>query len=268
MQRLVFLFLTVLVLNGCATVKFYDDANLVHRTGIKYFDPKPYLMISHKAKDQTDIQVVYLPDVTSPHYAYFSPGLGTHEFTLSVSNGILSSYGQKADTKIPELITSMTGLLGEGVKTAKEAGMFGPQAAPDYSALVTEIGNIANDLSTGVSKNPLEKSEKSEGKIAEVVKSLNDTKIILNRPVVAPEGVDTAIKKMTNAKEGLSTLTIKLPDKFDPTSPQARYNSLLETASNRIGAVLKALKPEVPSPQFELYEINQSATGTTLRRVQ
>lgn len=113
---------------GCAQVKFYSEANLKTETGLQYFEAKPFLLVIKKKKDEADAQIIYLPDKTKPQFAKFSPGFGSHKFSVNVANGILTSYGQEADSKIPELIQSMTGLLKEGVATASSAGVFGAQA--------------------------------------------------------------------------------------------------------------------------------------------
>ena len=37
--------LLVLVIAGCASVKFYSDAGLKEKTGLKYYSSKPYLVV-------------------------------------------------------------------------------------------------------------------------------------------------------------------------------------------------------------------------------
>jgi hypothetical protein len=39
------------------------------------------------------------------------PRIGTNDVKLTLTNGILTSYGLTTDTKIPETITAVTGLL-------------------------------------------------------------------------------------------------------------------------------------------------------------
>src|SRR4051812_11677869 len=93
--------LIALFATGCARVKFYSDPGLKKETGLTYFEPKPYLLIT-KSNQVASVQVVYLPDKTKPQYAVYKSGFGSHKFNLAIQNGILASYGQEADSKIPE----------------------------------------------------------------------------------------------------------------------------------------------------------------------
>jgi hypothetical protein len=117
--------LCLLFLVSCATVKFYDSQG--NDLGIRVYSAKPYLLVTKNQKnDKTTsksssqivtqdstvaISIIYLPDLRNPQFAKIKTGIGSSELSLTLANGILTSYGLKSDTKIPETITSATGLI-------------------------------------------------------------------------------------------------------------------------------------------------------------
>src|SRR5712671_1266152 len=99
---------------GCANVTFHSDAALTQKSGLKFYNSKPYLMVSYTgAKDNpVKVEVISLPDLEHPTYAIYHPGWGSHNFTLAQNtNSTLSSYGQTADSKGPETLNAVAGLL-------------------------------------------------------------------------------------------------------------------------------------------------------------
>jgi hypothetical protein len=87
---------------------------LSRHTGLKYYTAKPYLLIGPTGNKDAPLkaEIISLPDLEHPTYAIYHPGWGQHIFSLAVSsNGNLSSYGQTADTKIPETIAAVGSLM-------------------------------------------------------------------------------------------------------------------------------------------------------------
>ncbi|MBI5806258.1 hypothetical protein HZA73_09450 [candidate division TA06 bacterium] len=105
--------LIALLMSGCATVKIYSDQSLKTETGLKFYSAKPYLLVEHKASNDTSFRIVYLPDLSRPQYAKIIPGLGTSDLNITLNNSILTTYGSKTDSKIPETIASTAELLKE-----------------------------------------------------------------------------------------------------------------------------------------------------------
>jgi hypothetical protein len=98
---------------SCANVTFHSDPELKKETGLKYYTAKPYLLIGPTGNKDAPMkaEIISLPDLENPTYAKYHPGWGSHQFSLAVfSNGNLSSYGQTADSKIPETIAALSGL--------------------------------------------------------------------------------------------------------------------------------------------------------------
>lgn len=266
-----------LLVSGCAHVTFYSDPELKTKTGLIYFEPKPYILVAKKDKDQADISIVYLPDKSKPQYAVFTPGLGTHQFSVNVNNGILTSYGQTADSKIPELINSVAGLLKEGTATAASAGALGmvKQGTTDIAPLKSELNDIAETLYKAVKENKMSENQKALNRISDIKDNLKGiaSNII---PTFFNKDDDNAKKRadvISNLKSvygELDNLVVKLPDRFNEMSPSALYNDALTKAKNRIDAVITIIKgdPE-PTPAFELYEIVLDDKGyfNSLKRV-
>jgi len=79
-----------LSVGACGHVSFYDDQTARNKeTGIKFYTPKPYVLVSRvQAKDSPiKVEVVYLPDLQNPIYARTIPGWGSSNLSLEFSNG-------------------------------------------------------------------------------------------------------------------------------------------------------------------------------------
>jgi hypothetical protein len=113
MVKTLILITCITLFSSCAGVQFYKDADLKNETGIKVFSPKPYLLVSRtNAKDKpVEISINYLPDLSAPQYVKMNSGLGSSNITFSLKDGMLVTYGLTTDSKIPETISSIAGLL-------------------------------------------------------------------------------------------------------------------------------------------------------------
>ncbi|MBU2464670.1 MAG: hypothetical protein KKG02_10740 [Candidatus Edwardsbacteria bacterium] len=130
LKNVIVLALVTLNMSGCATVKFYSDQSLKTETGLKFYSAKPYLLVEHKASNDTSARIVYLPDLANPQYAKIISGLGTSDLSITLNNSILTTYGLKTDTKIPETITSATGLLPVVSSFKMLENINGPESKP------------------------------------------------------------------------------------------------------------------------------------------
>ncbi|HEY6873211.1 MAG TPA: hypothetical protein VI298_10845 [Geobacteraceae bacterium] len=106
---------TFLLATGCAHIDFGGD-------GMTYFDPKPFLLVSTTKDCTTNATVLIIPG--DKKVMKFESGYGSAELSATLSNGMIASVGQKTDTKIPETITSISGLVtaAAGVKAMAAAG--------------------------------------------------------------------------------------------------------------------------------------------------
>jgi len=93
---------------GCAHIDFGGD-------GMTYYDPKPYLFVSTTTECITTATVVTLPEKKKA--MKLESGYGSAELSASLSNGMISSVGQKTDTKVPETIAAVGSVAGAVMST-------------------------------------------------------------------------------------------------------------------------------------------------------
>jgi len=128
MQRAgVLLVFSVVLGTGCAqvTVTHVDDSD--RSPGVHFYEPRPYLLVSvQKKKDEKGVehneftsQIVWLPDRTRRYVARVVPGWGTVDGSIKLTNGwMLAELGAKSDSKIPETINAVAGLVKEAAALA------------------------------------------------------------------------------------------------------------------------------------------------------
>jgi len=151
MKKIIISFLgCILLLCSCSTVKFYSDSTLKTETGIKVYTAKPYLLVT-SVKDSLNAKVIYLPDFAYPQYVKLKSGIGTSNLSLTLVNGILTSYGLTTDTKIPETITAATGLITEIATVLKgDTKNDKPSPKPTIKSTVFELYEFILDKDNSV----------------------------------------------------------------------------------------------------------------------
>lgn len=117
----ILLFVSLIVFTGCASVKFYSDADLKEETGLRYYTLKPYLLVEYKAEKDNTVKtsVVYLPDLLNPQYVKVTSGLGSNELKMSFQNSGLTSYGIVSESEIPGLLESFAAMLSKSAYAAQ-----------------------------------------------------------------------------------------------------------------------------------------------------
>lgn len=135
-----------LLVSGCAHIDFGGD-------GMTYFDPKPYLFVSTTKECVTTATVIAIPEAKK--VMKFVSGYGSADLSAALSNGMITSVGQKTDTKIPETITSIAslGTAAAGLKVLAEPGIqiICTPAAKLYP-VVAGVPDLDHPLSFPVSK--------------------------------------------------------------------------------------------------------------------
>jgi len=118
---LLVLFVAFIAFTGCASVKFYSDADLKHETGLRYYTLKPYLLVEYKAEKDNTVKttVIYLPDLANPQYVKTTPGLGSNELKMNFENGALASYGLISESQIPETLEAFAAMLSKSAYAAQ-----------------------------------------------------------------------------------------------------------------------------------------------------
>lgn len=106
--RVIFVFCSFFVI-GCAHLDFGKDASGKER-GLTFFEPVPYLFVSTTKECVTTATVTVIPG--ERRELKFEGGYGSHDLSASLVNGMLSSVGQKADSKIPETLSAVGSIAG------------------------------------------------------------------------------------------------------------------------------------------------------------
>ncbi len=133
----------ILPLSGCAHIDFGGD-------GLTYYEPKPYLFVSTTKDCVTTATVVSIPE--NKKVMKFKTGYGSSELSASLTNGMITSVGQKTDAKVPETITSLAS-LGTAIATMAAPGkqvICAPQAT--LYPVVSGVPDLKHPISFPVSK--------------------------------------------------------------------------------------------------------------------
>lgn len=268
------------LLGGCAGVDFYSTPDLKagNETGIPIYSSKPYLLVSRTGnKDKpTEVTIVHLSDPSKVIYAKPKPGFGSSNLTLSLSNGQMTAFGQQVDTKIPELITSLSAMV-----TARGGAS---KAEAEASQILSGLGTKqAAELAADVGKQVLAISKEMLGKVSD--KSLSalhqDELAAIKSAGQALVGAGTGLQDLTSTpavkqqyldtiKAQKDALEKNVPSPSGSSSPRDAALQDVVGWVSKLGALVASTQPEKPSlATFELYEIVQDAKGgvTTLRRV-
>jgi hypothetical protein len=106
--------LAALAAAGCARFEIYDDSSMKGpETGFRYYTTKPYLLVvqTKKADKPLEASIVFLPDLSKPQYARTRTGIGSNKLSMNFTNSVLTSFNQETDAKVPEMLTSVGGLV-------------------------------------------------------------------------------------------------------------------------------------------------------------
>jgi hypothetical protein len=124
MKRLVESFAVVSLLTGCAGLTFGPEST----NALTYYDPKPYLFISTTADCVNTATIISVPETKKG--VSFNSGYGTADLSITLSGGMITTVGQKTDSKIPETLSSVatlaTAVGGLARSTAPKEGACKP----------------------------------------------------------------------------------------------------------------------------------------------
>jgi hypothetical protein len=135
--KFVVAFGSICTLSGCAGLDFGD-------AGLTYYEPAPYLFVSINKECVSSATVVSLPGVKRA--VKFDRGYGSADLSVALANGMLTSAGQKTDTKVPETITAVAA-LGTAM-AAMSADKSTKQLICVPSAVLYPINNGEPDLNS------------------------------------------------------------------------------------------------------------------------
>jgi len=124
-------------LTGCAGLDFGKE-------GLAYSNPKPYLFVTVDAECKSTATVMAMP--ADQKFVKFNSGLGTADMSLTFSNGMITSVGQKLDSKVPETVGAITNLGTAIAGGAKAASADKAPAICKPTASLIPINNGVPDM--------------------------------------------------------------------------------------------------------------------------
>jgi hypothetical protein len=264
------LILSAFLLSGCAGVKLYHDESFTKRTGLKFYYPKPYLLVERNGAKDVPLKttLIFLPDLTDPVYAKVTKGLGSNAFSIALTNGALSAYGVTTDSKIPETITAAGGLLtGAG-------GLLGGIAALKPKADVKQAASVkdlqeAKLLIDGVKKDIVDENivfpdfltsnQKTSYESAKA--EITNSQKLVN--ALDPTIVKEIIKSLDKVIENLGNVECK-----QETNDCKNFNGKFIALISQLEKAKEILQPkDNDSASFELYEIMANGKEITYKLV-
>lgn len=137
MRRLQWLLVLLLLGSaGCAHLDIHktDDATNPKEYGLRFYRPRPYLLVTLSDKGCTPA-IQYLPDYSQEYILHPYYWLGSLSFKPTLEHGWnLTAFDSAVDTKIPDTINSLAGIMKNAaeiaaIKGGQEGGSsanFGP----------------------------------------------------------------------------------------------------------------------------------------------
>lgn len=272
MKRILFsISIAGLILAGCAGVKLYKDEAFTKRTGLKFYYPKPYLLVEKNGAKDIPLKttLLFLPDLSNPVYARVTKGLGSNAFSLALTNGALSSYGVTTDSKIPETITAAGGLLtGAGGLLTGIAALKPPASDVQQAASVKdlkEVQKIVDGTKTDISENSMVFPEfitsNQKENWASAKAEITNTKKLVD--ALDPTLVKQIIESINKVLESLNAVSCK-----QETDQCKNFNGKIMSLVDQLAKAKEVLQPkETNQPSFELYEIISTGNGISYKLV-
>jgi hypothetical protein len=150
---------------GCAHVEVAHVSAHDRSNGIHYNEPVPFLWVTDVVtpaapatpaagttpampatpkKDTITGTIIYLPDQSQRYVVRVRPGWGTVNGSVKLDNGwMLDTLGAQSDSKGPETITAVTGLLaGAAALAPRMVGAPAPPAPGLYRIAMDTNNNV------------------------------------------------------------------------------------------------------------------------------
>jgi hypothetical protein len=259
-----------LLLGGCASIQVDRIDHPTEKQGFKVYPPKPYILMARAGDGGKVISVtpVMLPDLSDPHIISQKTGIGSANLSFTVENGTLKTFGGVVDSKVPETIKEVGGLVtgyGALVKSLADAGKVKAETeglrkeSADRTQLNTANANFksaADSIGEILVGSGLSTAQKSE--LGNWKSSIEGVMKLVDDPATTPAVLnETAIKLNTVAGDFEKASTNY------PTDLKNAKSTASVPAELRAGTKLIAIKTP-DAPVFELYEVKQDANGTSL----
>jgi hypothetical protein len=134
---------TLLAVGGCASVEVKRiNSGDTTTDGVRYYGTPPYLLVgaqpTEEGKAIYTTSIIYLPNYSEAYAVKVKQGWGTANGSLKLSpGGMLSEFGSAIDSKGPETITAVSGLI-TAVAGAVTPAMSGDDIGPGLYRIVID----------------------------------------------------------------------------------------------------------------------------------
>jgi len=134
----------VLLITGCAPVKFYSNPDLTKNSGLKYYTVKPYLQVEKDPLNNSVVKatVIYLPDLFNPQYMVIKDGLGSGKVDLKLTEGSINTFSVTTDPKIAETIEAMAALISKSASAITDLAALKSIPPTAAAATITELYEV------------------------------------------------------------------------------------------------------------------------------
>jgi len=134
----------ILAFTGCSPVKFYSNAELTKKSGLKYYTVKPYLQVERETVNNSIVKatILYLPDLENPQYIAMKDGIGSRKLDLKLADGTINTFGLESDPKIAETIAALTGLVSKTATAITDLATLKGIPGAAAPATITELYDI------------------------------------------------------------------------------------------------------------------------------
>jgi len=254
-------------LMGCAGLSFYKQENMKgEKVGLKGYYSKPYILVAREGitNKVTSVSIIYLPDLEHPVYAKAKSGYGSSILSLGFANGIISSFGQQTDTKIPESITSLGGFGGAvatATKTFAEAAVLQKQSG-DFGKFADIILHVIGDLKA-ISQESFTGNEKRI--LDDTIKAL----VLLEKKFKEPGAIAKSCILVEELEKAIEIFSGMVPPADNLlTEPIKAVWGKIAKNKNELNMILDELKPKKSElPAFSLYEIIMQGNKSSFKEV-
>jgi len=125
MLRLVMLVTLGVLVSGCATAEIKKIDPDSDAEGLRFFQPRPYLLVSAKTVDSTSVEytteIVWLPDYSEAYVVKPSGRIGKADLTVTLTNGWnLTNFTLNRDASVPTVVDETIGTLVSLLKPTED----------------------------------------------------------------------------------------------------------------------------------------------------
>ena len=121
-NKLLFLIACALIISSCAGVRVTRvSPDNQDEEGIRYYRPQPYLLITRTKDDSIKTTILWLPKMNEQYCISVKSGFGSVKTNFKLENGWnLTEFGQENEIKTGDIVSSISGLLGNILTTKGE----------------------------------------------------------------------------------------------------------------------------------------------------